>query len=72
MYIIIIILNNALHRENASDFVVKAGSEIRSRGGTDYPVDQITIHPKYNSTITEYDVAVIRVKANFSFFESPN
>jgi hypothetical protein len=47
-----------------SNIQFRAGSSIVEFGGTLHAVDQIIVHPSFNTQTTNFDVAVAKVSDN--------
>ncbi|XP_068083831.1 trypsin-3 [Anabrus simplex] len=44
---------------------IRAGSSYRERGGSVHETEEIFVHPLYNSTTVDYDIALIKVASPF-------
>lgn len=50
----------------ASDMTIYVGSE-KLKGGTPYQVASFAMHPKYNTTTLDYDVAILKLAKDIAF-----
>ncbi|KAL4904278.1 trypsin-like cysteine/serine peptidase domain-containing protein [Aspergillus multicolor] len=58
-----------IQNETAQTLSIRAGSRNRMVGGALVPVSQVTIHPEYNSTTWDYDIAVLTLENDSAVHE---
>jgi trypsin len=59
-----IVASYLTNRFPVSNIQLRAGSSIVEFGGTLHAVDQIIVHPSFNTQTTDFDVAVAKVSDN--------
>lgn len=63
---VVVTAAHCVHGASASQIDVLAGTRSLSSGGTRHAVSSISIHPSYNNTTLDYDVAVLTLSTSAS------
>ncbi|TDG50972.1 hypothetical protein AWZ03_002627 [Drosophila navojoa] len=58
------------NENNVDELEIRAGTLMKSSGGSTAAVKSIKMHPKYNNTLKTYDVALLRLKSKLELSNS--